>query len=76
MTQFELATGIKAAYNMANDLETWYKAFKEWVQRSPMESSGEDTLLLDVRLLLVQVRRKADVCLSAHIQALIDSRSA
>ena len=75
MTQSELATEIKAAYDLADDLETWYKAFKEWVQRSPMESSDEDTLLLDMRLLLVQVRTKADVCLSAYIQALIDSRS-
>ena len=75
MTGSELATGIKAAYNMADDLETWYKAFKEWVQRSPMESSDEDTLLLDVRRLLVQIRAKADVCLSAYIEALIDSRS-
>ena len=75
MTQSDLATGIKAAYNMADDLETWYKAFKEWVQRSPMGLSEEDTLLLDVRRLLVEVRTKADVCLSAYIQALIDSRS-
>ena len=75
MTQSELATRIKAAYDLADDLETWYRAFKEWVQRSPMESSDEEGLLLDVRLLLVQVRTKADVCLSAYIEALIDSRS-
>ena len=75
MTQSELATRIKAAYDLADDLETWYKAFKEWVQRSPMESSDEDTLLLAVHLLLVPIRTKVDVCLSAYIQALIDSRS-
>ena len=75
MTQSELAAGIKVAYDMADDLETWYKAFKEWVQRSFLESSDKDTLLLDVRRLLVQVRTKADVCLSAYIEALIDSRS-
>ena len=75
MTQSELATGIKVAYDLADDLETWYKAFKEWIQRSPLESSDEESLLLDVHRLLVQVRTKADVCLSAHIQALIDSRS-
>ena len=75
MTRSVLATGFKAAFDLAGNLETWYKAFREWVQRSPMESSDEDTLLRDVHLLLVQVLIKADVCLSAYIQALIDSRS-
>ena len=75
MTQSELVTGFKAACDLASDLETFHKDLKVWVQASPMESLAKDTLLLDVRRLLVEVRTKADVCLSTYIQALIDSRS-
>ena len=75
MTQSELATGIKAAYDLADDLETFHKDLMVWVQASPMESLAKDTLLSNVRLLLVQVRNQTDACLSAYIQEFIDSRS-